>query len=130
LHVVPITDGFYETRTAATARYSSDDTTKEAHVKMFGLSHITRGENIQMLPALDCDYRRDVSAQSMAYQVQSLLHNFHMLPQVQLRLSIASNINKHYGQNTKNKAATNQNNNKLFISHFLRHSAMDNSRRF
>jgi len=52
-----------------------------------------------------------------------------MLPQVQLCISIASYINKHYGQNT-NKAATNENNNKLFMSHFLRHSAMGNSRYF
>jgi len=64
------------------------------------------------------------------YRVQRLLYNFHMLPQVQLCPSIASYINKHYGQNTNNKAATNENNNKLFISYFLGHSAMDNSRCF
>jgi hypothetical protein len=67
MYLNKITDGFYETRTAATARYPSDDTTKEEQVKMFDLSHITKGDDIQMLPALDCDYRRDVSAQSMAY---------------------------------------------------------------
>jgi len=49
-----------------------------------------------------------------------------MLPQVHLCLSTASYINKHYEQNT-DKAATNENN-KLYISHFLRHSAMENSR--
>ena len=98
---------------------------------MFCLSQITKGEDIQMLPALDCDYKEEMCLRkAWLYQVQSLLHNFYMLPHVQLCLSIASNINKHYGQNTSNKAATNENNNKLFISHFLRHSAMDNSRCF
>jgi hypothetical protein len=55
MYLNKITDGFYEKRTAVTARYPSDDTTKEEHVKMFGLSQITKGEDIQMLPALDCD---------------------------------------------------------------------------
>jgi len=49
------TYGFYEKRTAITARYPSDDTTKEEQVKTFGLSQITKDEDIHMLPALDCD---------------------------------------------------------------------------
>lgn len=39
------------------------------------------------------------------HQVQSLLHNFHMLPQVQLCPSIASYIDKYYRQNTKQQGS-------------------------
>jgi hypothetical protein len=41
---------------------------KEEQVRLFGLSQITKEEDNQMLPALDCDLstRRDMSEQSMA----------------------------------------------------------------
>jgi hypothetical protein len=52
MYLNEITEGFYEKRTAVTARYPSDDTTKE-QVKMFSLSQITKGKDTQTLPALD-----------------------------------------------------------------------------
>jgi len=55
MYLNKITDGFYQKRTVVTARYPSDDTTNEEQVKMFGLSQITKGEDTQMLPALDRD---------------------------------------------------------------------------
>jgi hypothetical protein len=61
MHLNKTTDGSCEKqKTAVTARYPSDDTTQEELVKLFGLSQITKGEDIctavvQMLPALDCD---------------------------------------------------------------------------
>jgi hypothetical protein len=55
MYLNKITYGFCEKRTAVTARYPSDDTTKEEQMKMFGLSQITKDEDIQMLPAPDCD---------------------------------------------------------------------------
>jgi hypothetical protein len=39
---------------------------KEEQMKLFGLSQITKEEDIQTLPALDCDLSRDMSEHSVA----------------------------------------------------------------